>query len=322
MSQYFTEDMVYDTNYFDGTNQLLGNGTGLLSWYQREHIPMNEAFDNQTFNQMIFAADSKFATTTTYAVTPWTKGPFIGVDSPNITVRYRIFDFYRLKNDKIEYNWMVLDAVHLLYQAGYDVLPNNPCPLKQGWVRPPKAMDGFPAPISALVDPSDTALSKVIAREAMKNDLLSTSGKASNYWRDDMIFYGAHGLGVCESLADYQQYFMEKLSQAFTNRSIDLDVLICEGGYCGAHGYLNGIFAGPFLGEEPSNRPTRLRFGLHWHIDSKNRQIIEGYGLLDLPGFFAQSGIDLFKRAHLDGQGNNGIVAIEEVEEVVIYTTL
>lgn len=102
MAEYFTEDMVYDTNYFDGTNHLLGNGTGLLSWYQREHIPMNEAFDNQTFNQMIFAAEETLATTTTYAVTPWTKGPFIGVESPNITVRYRIFDFYKLRNDKIE----------------------------------------------------------------------------------------------------------------------------------------------------------------------------------------------------------------------------
>ena len=29
MSKYFNQDMVYDTNYFDGTNDFLGNGTGL-----------------------------------------------------------------------------------------------------------------------------------------------------------------------------------------------------------------------------------------------------------------------------------------------------
>ena len=115
---------------------------------------------------------------------------------------------------------MVLDAVHLLYQAGYDVLPNNAFPLKQGWVRPPNAMDGIPAPNSVLIDPSDSALSKVIAREALKNDLLSLGigGKASDYWSNDMIFYGAHGLGVCESKADYEQYFIGRVSQAFTNR--------------------------------------------------------------------------------------------------------
>ena len=29
MSEYFTEDMVYDTNYYDGTNEFMGNGTGI-----------------------------------------------------------------------------------------------------------------------------------------------------------------------------------------------------------------------------------------------------------------------------------------------------
>ena len=37
-----------------------------FSWWDREHIPINEAFDNQTFNQMIFAAEEDYATTTTY----------------------------------------------------------------------------------------------------------------------------------------------------------------------------------------------------------------------------------------------------------------
>lgn len=93
---------------------------------------------------MIFAAEDTTATTTTYAVAPWTKGPFVGVGPPHKIVRYRIFDFYIIKEGKIWYNWMILDTVHLLYQAGFDVLPNNKNPLKQGWVRPPNAMDGIP----------------------------------------------------------------------------------------------------------------------------------------------------------------------------------
>ena len=161
----------------------------------------------------------------------------------------------------------------------------------------------------------------------MKNDLLSNDGKASNYWSNDMIWYGAHGLGVCQGIVEYEKYMIGKLSQSFTNRSLEVDVLVCEGGYCGAHGYLNAIFSGQFLGEEPSNMMTRLRFGLHWHIDPQSRQIIEGYGLLDLPGFFAQSGIDLFKRA---GSSTNTRIelldnekgATEMKREAMIYTTL
>ena len=56
---------------------------------------------------------------------------------------------------------MVLDSVHLMYEAGYDVLPNNLNPLKQGWVRPPNAMDGIPAPLSVTVNPEDSIISKV-----------------------------------------------------------------------------------------------------------------------------------------------------------------
>ena len=104
----------------------------IFSWWDREHIPINEAFDNQTFNQMIFAAEEDYATTTTYAIAPWDQGPFFGVPAPNKLVRYRIFDFYIMRGDKIWYNWMILDSIHLLYQAGYDVLPNNLTPLKQG----------------------------------------------------------------------------------------------------------------------------------------------------------------------------------------------
>ena len=73
----------------------------VFSWYDREHIPINEAFDNQTFNQIIFAADDESATTTTYAVAPWTKGSFFGINAPKKVVRYRIFDFYKMKDGKI-----------------------------------------------------------------------------------------------------------------------------------------------------------------------------------------------------------------------------
>jgi len=304
MSKYFTQDMIYDTNYFDGTNKIMGNGTGIRSWYDREHIPINEAFDNETFNQVIFAADDETATTTTYAVAPWTKGSFFGVNAPNKIVRYRIFDFYKMKNGKIWYNWMVLDSVHLMYEAGYDVLPNNLNPLKQGWVRPPNAMDGIPAPLSITVNPEDSKISKKIALEAMYFDLLSGESGPSQLWRKDMTWYGCHGFGVAENIRDYFKYFVYPINTAFANKRIELDLIVCEGTICGAHGYLVGNFVRPLLGEKPSNKEARLRFGLHWHVDVEEKRIIEGYGIFDLPGFFAQAGIDLFKRAHQKEQKN------------------
>ncbi len=130
----------------------------------------------------------------------------------------------------------------------------------------------------------------------MTHDLLR-GPKASPYWRNDLTFYGCYGLGMSTNYDEYSYFFVEALSTAFANRELELDLLVCEGAYCGAIGYLVGDFVGEFLGEQPSMSRTRLRFGLHWHIDVENNEIIEGYGMFDLQHFFVQAGIDLYQRA-------------------------
>ena len=41
-----------------------------------------------------------------------------------------------------------------------------------------------------------------------------------------------------------------------------LDVVSCEGSYCGAHGYLYGNHSGFWLGQEATNLPIKLRYTL------------------------------------------------------------
>ena len=43
-SKYFTQDMVYDTNYFDGTNHQLGNGTGIRRFEIEIFVKMGRNF--------------------------------------------------------------------------------------------------------------------------------------------------------------------------------------------------------------------------------------------------------------------------------------
>ena len=80
-------------------------------------------------------------------------------------------------------------------------------------------------------------------------DLISGESHPSPLWRNDMTWYGSHGFGVAENRRDYYKYFVYALNTAFTDRKIDLDLMVCEGTICGAHGYLVGNFTGPFLGE-------------------------------------------------------------------------
>ena len=84
MGQFFTQDMIYDTNW--APDGVMGNTSGIEDWFYSEHIPWNLAFDNATFTQvgwfmvqiarkdlrkcsfqMIFASEEDTATTTTYA---------------------------------------------------------------------------------------------------------------------------------------------------------------------------------------------------------------------------------------------------------------
>merc|ERR1712122_254210 len=80
------------------------------------------------------------------------------------------------------------------------------------------------------------------------------------------------GFGMAENYQEYSYFFVEALSKAFTNRELEVMLLVCEGNYCGAIGYLHGDFTGEFLGEQPSNTRTKLRFGLHWHIDTEKNE--------------------------------------------------
>jgi len=293
MKEFFTEDMIYDSNY--SPNSDLGNSTGIREWFDREHIPYNLAFDNCTFSQMIFASEDETATTTTYAKATW-KGDLAtipGSQHLGQEVMIRIYDFYVMEGDKIFYNWMLLDTVGLMLQTGYRVLP--PAPLRENWVQAPAAMDGIPAPISRLVNPLDSVMAKIIAEEALLHDFVYGSSPSSR-WEEGMTWYGSVGLGMATNKQEYWEHILMPFQAAFTERSVEIIVLTCEGAYCGATGWLLGKHTGHWLGEEATQTEIRIKFGFHYRVDVARGTIPEGYALLDLPGAFIQMGIDLYGR--------------------------
>ena len=90
--------------------------------------------------------------------------------------------------------------------------------------------------------------SQKIALEAMYFDLLCGEPGPSSLWREDMTWYGSHGFGVAENIRDYYKYFIYPINKAFSDKRIELDLIVCEGKICGAHGYLIGNFIWPLLG--------------------------------------------------------------------------
>jgi len=293
LSEFYTEDMVYDTNYTP--NEDLNNSTDLGMWIDKEVIPYFVAFGNVTFNQLIFASEEETATTTTYAKTRWRGdiGTVPGSDKFGQETTHRIYDFYMMRGDKICYNWMLLDMVEIMYEAGFRVLPKSE--LREGWVSPPAAMDGIPAPISRLVNPIDGPSAKILVEEALLHDIIYGS-EPSSLWSDSMDWYGPFGIGYAPNKQDYEQFFLKPFREAFSERNIEINILTCEGSYCGVNGFIHGVHSGPWLGEEATFLPVKIRFGFHYRVDLQHGAIPEGYALLDIPGAFIQMGVDLYSR--------------------------
>ena len=89
-----------------------------------------------------------------------------------------------------------------------------------------------------------------------------------------MAFYGPYGMGVATDREEYSEYFVKALNDAFTERQLALDVFVCEGAYCGAHGYLVANFTGIFLGNDFHYLKKCRQSFISFYLQEKNRPIL------------------------------------------------
>ena len=67
---------------------------------------------------------------------------------------------------------------------------NFQSPLREGFVRPPNAMDGIPAPISRYTNLDDAMIAKQIVWATLFNDFTADVDdfSSSSFWTDDMTW--------------------------------------------------------------------------------------------------------------------------------------
>lgn len=273
----------------------LGVFTGIEKWYYGEHIPFNYAFPDTAFNQMIFVGSEKFASTTTYAQATW-MNDLGNLKASGKQVLIRICDFYMIntKEKKIQTNWMQIDTVDLMRQAGYQVLakPN----VEEGWIEPPRALDGLPAPNSFTQNSDTEALYLDKIRKMIDEEWIQQKDNA-DHWVDDMHYYGCAGIGYMSNKNTYISEFLQRMHSAFTPIRIDEHMALCEQNYCAISGNFIVQQTGSWIGEPASGQKERsLWFGQHFRINPENSAIAEGWLMLDLPNYFAQVGTHLEQR--------------------------
>ena len=196
---------------------------------------------------------------------------------------------------------------------------------------PPNSNDGVPAPISAFTPPESRAASRATVNELLAIEWAAGDGRVARggsarlgesrpLWHAaEMRFYGPSGVGLARSYDEYVAHVLGPIWAAFADRRFEVDVISCEGAYCGAHGHLVGTHVGCYLGEWPRGeqsppaesaggpevrsageegvgRSVRMRLGLHWHV--VDGQVLDGYMMHDAPALFRDAfGVDLLSRA-------------------------
>jgi len=295
MSPYWTENMIYDSNWTP--NGDFGNSSSLEEWYYSEHIPYIHAFENVSYATIIWIGNDNSASLIAYGKSRWRGdlGTIPGQDHAGVEVTIWDLDFYRIDDaeDAISYNWCLIDFVDLMRQLGYQVLPKPA--LNEGLMFPPAAMDGIPAPVSRLVSSVDTQISLDLVSALLYDDFV-LGDVPSPIWAEDMVWYGGAGFGMATSKDEYEEHMLGPLRAGLSQRELQLDMLLCEGVYCGAHGYLAAMHTGQWLGEQPTGLPIRLRFALHWRVDPAHTMVRECWAMFDLPAAFNMIGVNLFAR--------------------------
>jgi len=296
MKDFWTEDMIYDSNWTP--NGDFSNNTGLREFFDNEHIPFNLAFDNATFSKMIWVGEEYTSSYLWYAKSVWIGDLGTVPGSQHIGQEATIWDldFYQIDEEsgtKISYNWCLIDFVDLMRQLGYQVLPKPA--LREGFMLPPRAMDGIPAPITRLVNPEDSIISKTIIQALLEEDFVSGT-RPSDLWDDKMVWYGVAGFGMATNKAEYEEHILAPIREGLSSRTLAIDVLNCEGAYCGAHGYLQAMHTGTWLGEEPTGLPINVRLAIHWRVDVRAEKVMECWFMSDLPAAFNMVGVNLFDR--------------------------
>jgi len=295
MSQFFQQDFTYDFACPNCTYR------SIREWYYGEHIPWNTAFPHTTFagtTGIIFAGDDKVVTLITYAQSTFsgnfTPGGGAGsIPATHGPVTISDLDFYILGDDgKIAWNGCMVDVYGIMVQAGHRLLPKPLLP--EGLLYAPRNMLGIPGPVSKYVDPADTEPSRTVMLAALHEDWVQGT-PALRHWSQDAVFYGSYAIGMAKNPALFRQHVQAPFIAAFSNRSVTVDVSVCEGRVCGAHGYLKGLHTGSWLGQPPASTPREVsvRFGMHWCLD-REFKVLDHYATFDVVTTMLAMGRDLF----------------------------
>ena len=109
------------------------------------------------------------------------------------------------------------------------------------------------------------------------------------YWNDDMIWHGPRGFGDIHGIENFKYKVLKPFYEAFPDYHVKNDIVVAEGNWISATGYLTGTHSGTYLGVEPTGKAIKMQFSDFWTIE--NGKFMDNYVMVDNHGVFEQMGL-------------------------------
>ena len=110
-----------------------------------------------------------------------------------------------------------------------------------------------------------------------------------NYWHDDMIWHGPLGFGDIHGIENFKYKVLKPFYEAFPDYHVKNDIVVSEGDWISATGFLTGTHNGNYLGVEATGKSIKMQFSDFWTI--KDGKFMDNYVMVDNHGVFEQMGL-------------------------------
>ena len=114
MDEFWTEDMVWDGPAGIGTLH------GIEEFEEVLRKPFKTAFTAKECIDEIRIAEGDYVAAYGFEYATHT-GDWLGIPASGKSIKLRYMDFWQVKGDKLELNWVLFDILGFLEQVGYDI---------------------------------------------------------------------------------------------------------------------------------------------------------------------------------------------------------
>lgn len=219
---------------------------------------------------------------------------WLGIPATGESVHIRFGEFWKVQSGRVHECIVGLDILDVMRQAGYPMISGyGGAP---GLVPEPLRGDGI---MLGQQDPGESDASmnllELLTRRLNSFDSFDVASvKSTSYKPADYKWFGPSGIGIANSLKEFEDFHQKPFLRAFPDRKFgDYDVALGEGGYasCAAWPSMMATHQHEYLGAAATGGPIQLKF-MDWFTRDGDK-FIENRVWFDLIDLLEQCEIDV-----------------------------